>query len=248
MNNSHTLIIGGTRGLGLELARLLCERQRAVTVLGRSAPPSDALALKGLHAVQADLRDAAACDAAIASAIQTHGPLHYVVFAQRFRGQDDAWKGEMDVSLDATRRLVEQLVPHMTKDGDRAFAMVSSVFGDRVGDGQALSYHLGKAGLNHMARYFAVNLGAQGIRVNTVTPFTFLKAESREFYLKNEALMKLYADIVPLKRMGSTDDSAKALAFLCSDDASYITGQNLYVDGGLAQVWPETLFRKLQGI
>ncbi len=244
----HTLVIGGTKGLGLELARLLCQRGGKVSVLGRTPPVADALALPGLFAVQADLRDQAACQVAIENAIRHHGVLRYLVFAQRHRGTDDSWRGEIDVSLDSTRRLVEQIDPYWAAAGDRAIAMVSSVFGDRVGDGQPMSYHLGKAGMNHMARVLAVQLGPKGIRANTVTPFTFLKAESREHYLRNEALMKLYEEIVPLGRMGSAEDCAKVLAFLCSPEASFVTGQNLYVDGGLSQVWPETLARRLRGI
>jgi len=125
---------------------------------------------------------------------------------------------------------------------------VSSVFGDRVGEGQPLSYHLGKAGINHMARFYAVSLGRKGIRVNVVTPFTFLKEESKDFYLNNKELQALYQEMIPLGRMGTAEDSANAVAFLCSPAASFINGQNLYVDGGLSVIWPETLARKLKSI
>ena len=117
-----------------------------------------------------------------------------------------------------------------------------------VGEGQPASYHVGKAAANHLMRHAAVNLGRNGIRSNTVTPFTFLKEESCEFYLANDKLMKLYEGIVPLGRMGSAADSANVIAFLCSPEAAYVTGQNIYVDGGLSLVWPETLARKLQSL
>ena len=117
-----------------------------------------------------------------------------------------------------------------------------------MGEGQALGYHVAKAGLNQMMRYYAVNLGRKGIRVNAVTPFTFLKEESRDFYMKNQALHDLYRKITPLGRMATAEDSARVIAFLCSPGAGFVNGQNIYVDGGLSLVWPETLARNLSGL
>ena len=99
-----------------------------------------------------------------------------------------------------------------------------------------------------MSRYFAVNLGRKGIRVNSVTPFTFLKDESKDFYVNNHELMDLYKSIVPLGRMGTAEDSSNLIEFLCSPSAKFINGQNIYVDGGLSLVWPETLARQLKSI
>jgi len=156
--------------------------------------------------------------------------------------------GEIQVSMTATKSLIDGLTSKFVPEGDKGIVVVSSVFGDYIGEGQPLSYHVGKAGLNHIARFYAVNLGQRKIRVNAVTPFTFLKEESKDFYLNNKELLDLYEEIIPLGRMGSAVDSANAVAFLCSPAASFISGQNLYVDGGLSQVWPETLARKLKSI
>ena len=119
------------------------------------------------------------------------------------------------------------------------------MFGDFVGKGQPVGYHVCKAGLNQLMRYYAVNLGRKGIRVNAVTAFTYLKDESKDFYLGNEDLLGLYERIVPLGRMATAQDCARAAAFLCSPEAGFVNGQNLYVDGGLSLVWPETLARDL---
>ena len=244
----HTLIVGGTRGLGRELMRLLAAHGHRVSVIGRREPePADREVPKTKHWL-ADLSDGDAGSRAAQSAVEERGPLDYLVFCQRYRGQDDDWAGEIQVSLTATRQLIERLVPKFVTRGDRGIVLVSSVYGDRVGDGQPLSYHLCKAGMNHMTRFYAVRLGPAGIRVNAITPFTFLKEESESFYLGNDELRDLYADIVPLGRMGTTRDSAHAIAFLCSPAAAFITGQNLYVDGGMSLVWPETLARRLRSI
>jgi NAD(P)-dependent dehydrogenase (short-subunit alcohol dehydrogenase family) len=244
----HSLVVGGTRGLGREVARTLAGQGHQVSVIGRREPAEADRTVSGVKHWIADLLDGDATFHTVQSAIEERGPLNYLVFCQRYRGKDDDWAGEIQVTLTATRRLVEGLVPSFVAEGDKGIVMVSSVFGEWVGEGQPLSYHLGKAGMNHMARFYAVNLGRKGIRVNAVTPFTFLKEESKDFYLENKELHGLYQEITPLGRMGTARDSASAIAFLCSPAASFITGQNLYVDGGLSLVWPETLARKLKSI
>lgn len=244
----HTLIVGGTRGLGRVAGRVLAASGHDVSIIGRREPPAeDRTQARTRHWV-ADLTDATAFDAAVADALGASGPLHYVVFCQRYRGKDDDWTGEIEVSLTATRRIVEGLKDRFAPSGDRGLVMVSSVFGTFVGEGQALSYHVAKAGMDQMARYYAVNLGRKGIRANIVTPFTFLKDESKEFYLKNEPLHDMYRKVVPLGRMATTEDSAGVIAFLCSPAAGFVNGQNIFVDGGLSLVWPETLARQLSGV
>ncbi len=143
---------------------------------------------------------------------------------------------------------MDYLTPHFAPEGDKGIVMVSSVFSKQVGEGQLASYHVAKAGLDQLMRYYAVNLGSKSIRSNGVTPFTFLKEESKSFYLSNLPLTEMYANIIPLRRMATTEDSANAINFLCSPSASFLTGQNITVDGGLSLVWPETLARRLSGL
>ncbi|MGZ3252724.1 MAG: SDR family NAD(P)-dependent oxidoreductase [Burkholderiaceae bacterium] len=244
---THSIVFGGTKGLGRVLARQLAARGDKVSVISRSEPPS-AEQTEGVRYFAADIADASARQAALDAAIQQNGALDYLVFCQRYRGKEDAWAGELQVSLTASKQVIEYVQDRFAKEGDRGIVFVSSVFGDRVGEGQDLSYHIGKAGMNHMARFYAVNLGRKGIRTNAVTPFTFLKEESKSFYLNNKELMGLYEDIIPLGRMATSDDSANVISFLCSPAAGFVNGQNIYVDGGLSLVWPETLARKLKSI
>ena len=244
----HTLIIGGTRGLGRELMRILTSKGHQVSVIGRSDPPEADINIRNTKHWNADLQDGNKALDAAESAVSEFGPLNYLVFCQRYRGKENDWMGEIQVSMTATKGLIDGLASKFVPEGDKGIVVVSSVFGDYIGEGQPLSYHVGKAGLNHIARFYAVNLGKRKIRVNSVTPFTFLKEESKDFYLNNKELLELYEEIIPLGRMGRAEDSANAVAFLCSPEASFISGQNLYVDGGLSQVWPETLARKLKSI
>jgi NAD(P)-dependent dehydrogenase (short-subunit alcohol dehydrogenase family) len=73
-------------------------------------------------------------------------------------------------------------------------------------------------------------------------------SENKEFYLKIEPLHELYRRIIPLDRMATSIDSAKAVVFLCSSQSSFINGQSIYVDGGLSLVWPESLARNLSSL
>ena len=234
--------------MGREVTKLMSAAGHAVSVLGRRPPPEEDAALQGARHFVADLGDAAALRETLGQIVASGGRLSYLVFCQRYRGDGDAWTGEFEITLTATKEAIESLADQFAEDGDKGVVVVSSVFGDFVGKGQPVGYHVCKAGLNQLMRYYAVNLGRKGIRVNAVTAFTYLKEESKEFYLGNEDLLGLYERIVPLGRMATAQDCARAAAFLCSPEAGFVNGQNLYVDGGLSLVWPETLARDLTGI
>jgi NAD(P)-dependent dehydrogenase (short-subunit alcohol dehydrogenase family) len=87
-----------------------------------------------------------------------------------------------------------------------------------------------------------------GIRVNCVSPGTTVKDENRNFYKQNLSLRELYAGITPLRRMGTAEDVAAVVAFLCSKQAGFITGQNIIVDGGASLQWPESMARGLAAL
>jgi NAD(P)-dependent dehydrogenase (short-subunit alcohol dehydrogenase family) len=244
---AHTVIFGGTKGLSKVLARELKSRGDEVSVFSRTVPSEDNK-IEGCQYYATDISSVADVLSGLNNAIALAGNINYLIFCQRYRGSSDSWAGEIEVSLSAPKKIIEAMQNSFNTSGDRAIVFVSSVFGDKVGEGQDLSYHIGKAGINHMSRYFAVNLGRKGVRVNSVTPFTFLKDESKDFYVNNHELMDLYKSIVPLGRIGMAEDSANLIQFLCSPAAQFINGQNIYVDGGLSLVWPETLARQLKSI
>jgi NAD(P)-dependent dehydrogenase (short-subunit alcohol dehydrogenase family) len=123
--------------------------------------------------------------------------------------------------------------------------LVSSAASDVIAAEQGPGYHVAKAGLNQMARYYAVVLGQAGIRVNVVSPGTVLKPENRDFYLGDARLQALFKQVVPLGRMGTAQEIAEVIDFLGSSNASFITGQTLLVDGGVNLLSTETLARSL---
>ena len=244
----HSIVIGGTKGLGRVVARLFAARGDIVSVIGRSSVSKADREQDNIKSYSVDIINQEKVDEVLKKTINDHGKLNYCVFLQRYRGSEDAWQGEFETSVTATKNIIDFLTPHFAEQGDKAIAIVSSVFSKHIGAGQPISYHVMKAALEQLMRFYAVNLGEKQIRSNGITPFTFLKEESEKFYLENKNLMELYDTIVPLKRLGTTLDSAKTIEFLCSPGAGFITGQNLIVDGGLSLIWPETLARSLQNI
>ena len=245
---THSLIIGGTKGLGRVVVRKLAQRGDVVSVFGRSAVNADDRAAGEIDSYQLDITDQSAIEEAIKSSVEKNGPLNYCVFLQRYRGTGSDWEGEINTSLTATKNIAELVTDNMDPVGDKAMVMVSSVFARYVGEGQPASYHVAKAGLDQLMRFYALNLGSKGIRCNGVTPFTFLKDESKQFYFDNKKIMSLYEDIIPLRRMGTSEDSADVICYLSSTQASFLTGQNILVDGGLSLVWPESMARRLMGV
>jgi NAD(P)-dependent dehydrogenase (short-subunit alcohol dehydrogenase family) len=243
----HAVVVGGTRGLGLVVVERLLSRGFDVTIISRRPSPRHAGNSKTRH-IEVDLEIMESLDGVWTKACDSLGEISYLILCQRFRGQGDPWEGEIQVGLTASRCLIEGFADHFTSAGDRAIGVVSSVYAQFVGASQPVGYHVVKAGLNEMVRYYASTLGRRGIRVNAIMPLTYMKDESRQFYESNAGLMDVYERLVPLRRMGHAEDSANALNFLCSEQASFINGQSLLIDGGVSVVWPEEVAKNFSGL
>lgn len=241
----HSLIIGGTRGIGREIAKNMVAKGHAVSVVGRRPPFDEDIVSENIrHWVLDFTDDLELCK--VIKAVLARGKLTNLVFAQRYKGSDDAWEGELHTSLTATKKIIELLADEFTDSGENSIVLTSSVVSHLVADEQPVGYHVVKAGLNQMARYYAVSLGSRGIRVNTVSPSVFIKDESREYYRHNAELRNLLDKITPLGRMGTASEIASVIAFLCSPAASFVTGQDIVVDGGISLQVQPSLARKIQ--
>jgi NAD(P)-dependent dehydrogenase (short-subunit alcohol dehydrogenase family) len=243
VNRKHSVVIGATKSVGRELAGLLAAAGHHVTAVGRNP----GVFPDGIEGLTGDASDADALLTALLRRIGERGKVSSLIFLQRYRGSGDSWAGELAVSMTATKVLVEGLTPHFDPEGDRSICIVTSNASSFVARNQTLGYHTAKAALRQMARFYAVKLGPLGIRVNVVSPCTFVKPESAAHYAQ-EDLQALYRQITPLGRMGSAKEVAKTIAFLCGPDASFITGQDLAVDGGLSLMLQDTLAREVAGI
>ncbi len=245
MKKKHSLIVGGTRGIGRALVRILAEEGHIVSVIG-SKPPEDAdISIPNANYWTVDLLDRKALLSVLAEIIEQNGNLSHLVCLQRYRGEGDDWVGDIETTLTSTKILIEQLATEFDGASDNSIVLANSTAVNFVVENQPLSYHVAKSGIDQMIRYYAVNLGPKGIRVNGISPGTIIKERSRDYYLKNEKVYDFYKKIIPLNRMGTAEEIAHVIEFLCSPKSSFITGQTIVVDGGLTLQWQESLAQKI---
>ncbi len=243
--NRHALVIGGTRGLGRASVRALAADGSTVSVIGRHAPNKSDENIDGIQHWTLDIADTDQLLETLPDIIHPNRPLTNLLFFQRYRGSEDAWAGEIETSLTVTRTIIENTIEYFNTNLDCSILVIGSVASNFIANEQPLSYHVAKAGISQLARYYAYVLGPKGIRVNSVSPGTIIKEESEEFYSKNQPLRDLYNSIIPLGRMGTAIEIANVVTFLCSPKASFITGQDIVVDGGISLQWHESMARTL---
>jgi 3-oxoacyl-[acyl-carrier protein] reductase len=229
----HFVVVGGSRGLGRAFAASMASGGHAVSVVARSR--SDVAGVD-FHECDLGSPDAAAVLGEVAG---KRGAIDAIAFFQRFRGASDAWDGELRTTLSATRAFIEASPSHFRADGLRSIVLVSSVNAMFISATLPPGYHVAKAGLCQMARYYACTLGPHGIRVNAVCPSTFVKPESASYYADRPDLAARLSRLSPLGRMATHDEINDVVTFLLGERASFVTGQVLVVDGGISLRWPE---------
>ena len=225
------LVTGGNRGIGLAIAREFEKAGHTVVVTHRSGEPPE-----GLHGVQCDVTDSAAVDAAFSQVESEHGPVEVLVAnagvtkdGLLMRMPEEAFTDVLDANLTGAWRVTQRATRGMMKARFGRLIYISSVVGLTGAPGQ-VNYAASKAGLVGMARSVARELGGRGITANVVAPGyvdTEMTAELSD--KRREELMAA----IPLGRVATPEEIAKAVAFLASDDAAYITGAVLPVDGGV---------------
>src|SRR5207302_4403266 len=120
-----------------------------------------------------------------------------------------------------TKTIVETMEDKFAS-GEKAIVLVSSINAALIAGYLPLSYHMAKAALRHMVRYWAITLGPRGIRVNSVSPGTVLKDESKRFFLRDRRLVQLYQRITPLGRFGHASEVAQVIGCLCGEHTSFV--------------------------
>ncbi|MEE2037304.1 beta-ketoacyl-ACP reductase [Nocardiopsis sp. CT-R113] len=225
------LVTGGNRGIGLAIARELAAGGDAVAVTYRSGEPPE-----GLLGVRCDITDSAQVDAAFKEVEEVQGPVEVLVAnAGITKDQllalmsEDDFSSVLDTNLTGSFRVTKRAVRGMMRKRSGRIILISSVVG-LMGSGGQANYAASKAGLVGFGRSLARELGSRNITVNVVAPgfvgtdMTAALSEDRQAEIKKN---------VPLGRIGSTDDIARAVGFLAGPGGEYITGAVIPVDGGL---------------
>ena len=236
------LITGGGRGIGAATAARLAEEGARVVVSDMDLAPAEEVArpLGGL-AVACDVTSREQVEALVARTVKELGRLDVLVCCAGiirdnllFKMTDEDWDLVIDTHLKGTflcaraaqKAMVEQ------KYGKMVFLSSTSALGNR---GQT-NYSTAKAGLQGMARTLAIELGPFNVNVNTVAPgfveTRMTRATAERMGVDFEAFKVGAASQIPLRRIGQPEDIASVIAFLCSDESSFISGQTIYVRGG----------------
>ena len=225
------LVTGGNRGIGLAIARAFAAAGDRVTVTYRSGEPPE-----GLAGVRCDVTDPASVDAAFAEVEAGQGPVEVLVANAGvtrdqliMRMSEEDFATVVDTNLAGSWRVAKRASKGMLKLRRGRVVFISSVVG-LLGSAGQTNYAASKSGLVGLARSLARELGSRGITFNVVAPGFVETDMTAEL---PEDLQKTYQSQIPLGRFASVDEVANVVRFLASDEAAYITGAVVPVDGGL---------------
>ena len=238
------IVCGGSRGIGLAIASLLARSGADVSICARGAEglqrAAAALAASGgkVHTGSCDLADEASVKRYVAEAIAALGGLDILVNnASGFGHSDDeaGWAAGLSIDLMATVRASHVAIPHLEKSGRGVIINISSISGLGASVRSA-PYAAVKAAINNYTQSQALTLSRRRIRVNAIAPGS-IEFPGGIWDQRKTSDPKLYEGTlrsIPWGRMGRPEEIAAVAAFLASEEASWITGQTIAVDGGQA--------------
>jgi 3-oxoacyl-[acyl-carrier protein] reductase len=243
LSGRTALVTGASGGIGGAIARALHGQGATVTLSGTRTEPLEALRAElgsGAHVLPCDLSDAAAVEALAKAAAETMGGSVDILINnagitrdQLFMRMSDAdWDAVIAVNLASVMRLSRGVLRGMMKARWGRIVSISSIVGVTGNPGQA-NYAASKAAVIGMSKSLAAEVASRGITVNTIAPGFIATAMTEA--LTDEQKARISAQI-PAGRMGTPHEIAGAAVFLASEEAAYVTGQTLHVNGGMAMI------------
>jgi len=237
------LVIGAARGIGAGIAERFAQEGANVIIADREADIGAATAARlGGHFIGIDVAQKADADRAVAAALERHGRLDILVqnagiypWTLIENIEPAEWDNVLGVNLKGTYLAARAALAPMKAQKYGRMVFTSSITGPRVTSPGHGHYSASKAGINGFIKAAALEFAGYGITVNGVEPGNILTEGVQRG--RSPAFIKSMADMIPLGRLGTPRDVANAVLFLASDDAEYITGTTIIVDGG--QTLPE---------
>src|SRR6267378_1458990 len=241
-NDRVVLITGGGRGIGAATAQVFAKEGAKVAVSDLDEAPAREVAepIGGL-AIACDVSDRSQVESMVERTVKELGGLDVLVTCAGiirdnllFKMTDEDWDAVIDTHLKGTFLCARAVQKHMVeqKYGKMVFLSSTSALGNR---GQA-NYSAAKAGLQGMARTLAIELGPFNVNVNAVAPgfveTRMTRATAERLGVDFDAFKIGAASQIPLRRVGQPEDIASVIAFLCSDESGFVSGQTIYVRGG----------------
>jgi 3-oxoacyl-[acyl-carrier protein] reductase len=242
LTGKAALVTGASGGIGAEIARALHGQGAVVGLSGTRREALEALAAElgaRAHVLPADLSDPEAAGALIAAAEAALGGVHILVNnagltkdGLAMRMSDADWTKVLDVDLAAPFRLSRAVLKFMLRRKGGRIINIGSVVGSTGNPGQA-NYAAAKAGLTGLTKSLAQEVASRGITVNLVAP-GFIETPMTD--VLSEAQKSALAEKIPLGRLGSPADVAAAVVYLAAEEAGWVTGAVIHVNGGMAMI------------
>ena len=240
------VVTGGNSGIGLATAKRLQDEGAKVAISGRSQKTLDE-AVKtignGIVAIQADVANLADTDKLYAEVSKQLGKIDVLFvnagiakFGSLAETSESTFDDQFDINIKGAYFTIQKALPFLN---DGASIILNTSVVDKKGSAGTSAYAATKAALRSLARTAAGELVGRGIRVNTVAPGPIVTPIFGKTGLPKEAIDEFSRDVltrVPMKRFGQPEEVASVVAFLASQDASYITGVEINVDGGYGQI------------
>ena len=249
LSNQVAVVTGGAQGLGGATARRLAEEGARVLIADIDLPTAEANAEKmraqgqEAEALQVDVSKHSDIKAMVTEAVDRWGRMDILVnnafnvFRADMGGavevSEDDWDDGMNILLKSIFLATKHAVPEMRKTGGGSIVNMSSVHGLLMSP-RYLVYETAKAAVIGATRQMATEFGPIGIRVNAILPGHMITERLQDMWDDNPSGLRFFEDQYPLRKVGRAVDIANAIVFLCSEEASFITGHSLAVDGGLS--------------